>query len=224
MTWSDRPAVFMYAAMLLAAPAHAGEPAAIVEDIAAAGTGLRIMDYVEPGRVVRLKEGEWITLGYLQSCLEERIVGATIRIGLRSSDVEGGSVIRRKVECAGGSLNLSPEQTDKSAGLVFRKPPARFERRKNSSSPDIVLPSRSPVIRLKRSGQTITIERLDRKEPTIQLEVPGIYVDLASRQITMTPGGTYRVSTTRSRAEFRVDASAPEEAGPIIGRLIRLGE
>ncbi len=35
-------------------PAWAGEPSAIVEDLAAPDSGLELMDYVEDGRVIKL--------------------------------------------------------------------------------------------------------------------------------------------------------------------------
>ncbi len=43
--------------------ASAGEPVAIIEALAAEGTGLRFMDYVEEARVIDLGPGGTITLG-----------------------------------------------------------------------------------------------------------------------------------------------------------------
>ena len=45
--------------------ASAGEPVAIVVELAAEGTGLQFMDYVEEGHVLDLGADGTITLGYL---------------------------------------------------------------------------------------------------------------------------------------------------------------
>ncbi len=55
--------------------AVAAGPSAIGEDVNASGAGVAFMDYVKPGRVIRLGAKGTLTLGYLRSCLRETITG-----------------------------------------------------------------------------------------------------------------------------------------------------
>src|SRR5690242_20017959 len=97
-----RPASFAVA--LLAAftagtgAASAAAPVALVEE-ATGSPGVETMDYVEPGKVIRLAAGDQITLSYIKSCWRETIRGGTITVGTEQSSVEGGSVERAKVVC-----------------------------------------------------------------------------------------------------------------------------
>ena len=62
-------------ALLLAAPAFAGAPVAIVEDVKAPSTKLQPMDYLEQGQNFSLNPGETITISYFNSCSVEKIDG-----------------------------------------------------------------------------------------------------------------------------------------------------
>ena len=73
-------------------PAWAEGPTAIVESVAATGTHLKFMEYVEAGTVIRLGIGGSITLGYFRSCWRETIEGGTVTIGVEKSTVVGGTV------------------------------------------------------------------------------------------------------------------------------------
>jgi hypothetical protein len=97
----------------------AGEPVAVVEQIEAPGTGLQFMDFVEVGRLIKLRAGESLTLGYFGSCTQERIVGGTVRIGTDQSSVDGGEITRQQVECDGGRLQLDASASD-SSGVMRR--------------------------------------------------------------------------------------------------------
>ena len=81
--------------------ASAGEPVAIVEDVAAVGTDLQFMDYVEEGRVIELGANGTIMLGYLNSCLLEEIRGGRVVVGRTESAVENSEVRRQRVLCDG---------------------------------------------------------------------------------------------------------------------------
>ena len=96
--------------------AAAGEPVAVVEQIAAPSTGLQFMDFVEVGRLIKLRAGETMSLGYFGSCIQEQIVGGSVRIGTNQSNVDGGEVTREQVECDGGRLPLdAPTATTPAA-------------------------------------------------------------------------------------------------------------
>src|SRR5262245_29898379 len=100
-----------------AAPAHAGDTVAIVEEIQAAGNTLRVMDYLEAGQRIELNPGESVILGYLASCWRERITGGVILVGAEQSEVQGGQVKRSRVECDGGNLQLS-ERVGGESGVL----------------------------------------------------------------------------------------------------------
>ena len=78
------------------------------------------MDYLEQGRRLDLGADGWIEIDYFSSCLHERIVGGSITVGAERSDVSGGSVERRQVECDAGKIALTAAQTERSAGFVQR--------------------------------------------------------------------------------------------------------
>ncbi len=191
--------------------ASAAEPVAIVETLAAEGTGLQFMDYVEEGRVIDLRPGGTITLGYLSSCWVETIRGGRIVVGREQSTVENGEVRRKRVDCDGGAIKLSASETDKSGVMVFRKPPKRR----------LTLYGASPVVLLSGAGGSVTIERLDKAGAQLTLTVEGRFVDLAGSGTALMPGGIYRATVGDVALEFQIDPRAMPGPGPVVGRLLR---
>ncbi len=191
--------------------ASAGEPVAIVEALAAEGTGLRFMDYVEEGQIIDLGPNGTITLGYLTSCRQERIRGGRIVVGRKQSTVENGEVGRQRVDCDGGAIKLSAGEADKSGVMVFRKPPKRR----------LTLYGVSPVVLLSEAGGLVTIERLDRAGAPRTLTIAGHFVDLAVSGTTLAPGGIYRATVGDVALEFRIDPRALPGPSPVVGRLLR---
>ena len=92
-----------------AMPAMATDPSAIVEDTKGK-VDVEFMDYLAPGRVVRLGAADELVLGYLRSCWRETIRGGTVTIGTEQSTVAGGNVKREKVKCEGSKLKLTADQ------------------------------------------------------------------------------------------------------------------
>lgn len=208
---------------LLATPAVAGEPAALVEDVAAKGAGVDFMDYVDAGRVIRLGTGGSLVLSYLKSCVRETVTGGTVTVGLDQSRIEGGKVAREVVSCDGGKLALTTEQSAKSGTMVFRKAPSAG----SLPPPAIVLYGTAPVIDLPGGGDLV-IERLDRPGETLALKIGGqqllrgAFYDMAKTDRTLAAGGLYRASIGDRQMVFRIDANARPGRGPVIGRLLRL--
>ena len=215
-------AVFVAAAA--AAPgggeAVAAGPAAIVEDVGPTVSGVAFMDYVEAGRVIHLGGDGTVALGYLRSCLRETITGGTVTVGGEQSVVEGGSVVRERVECDGGRLELTAEQAGKSAVLVLRKPPASAAGA--IPQPALKIYGTSPVIKLTGSAREVVIERLDRPSEVLKFGVTGRFVDLSAQGKSLKPGGLYRARAGERTIVFKVDAYARPGKGPIVGRLINL--
>jgi hypothetical protein len=210
-------------ALAAARPALAGEPAAIIEEVAAPSLALQVMDYVAAGQVIALKPGESITLGYLASCERERISGGTITVGTTESTVAGGTLQRSRVECDGGTLQLSADQAAKSGVLVFRKNPAKHTDAAGNPlpAPAVTIFSVYPVIDLGAAGR-LTLQRLDAGQPPLQITASQRWVDLATEHRKLAPGGLYRVSAAGRSLIFRVDPGAQQSAGPVVGRLVRL--
>jgi hypothetical protein len=55
--------------------AAAQAPVAVVEDVQGKVTGVEFMDYVAPGKVIKLGPAGMVVLGYMKSCWRETITG-----------------------------------------------------------------------------------------------------------------------------------------------------
>ncbi len=212
-------------AFCLAAPALAETPAAIVEDVQGKVDGIAFMDYVAPGRIIKLGPKASITLSYLKSCQRETISEGVVLVGAEQSTVQLGEVKREKVPCDTNAAKLSEREANQSAATTFRT-----MRSDVKGAPPAKLPTLygvAPLIQAK-SGSTLVIERTDGKEPTIsvplksEIMVGGKFYDFAKAGKTLTPGGSYLAILGAKRYAFQVDASATSSPTPIVGRLLRL--
>ncbi|MET3992409.1 hypothetical protein ABIB94_003484 [Bradyrhizobium sp. JR7.2] len=212
-------------AFCLAAPALAETPAAIVEDVQGKVDGIAFMDYVAPGKIIKLGPKASITLSYLKSCQRETISEGVVLVGAEQSTVQLGEVKREKVPCDTNAAKLSEREANQSAATTFRT-----MRSDVKGAPPAKLPTLygvAPLIQAK-SGSTLVIERTDGKEPTIsvplksEIMVGGKFYDFAKAGKTLTPGGSYLAILGAKRYAFQVDASATSSPTPIVGRLLRL--
>lgn len=207
----------------LAAPAMAETPAAIVEDVQGKVDGVEFMDYVAPGKIIKLGPKAGITLSYLKSCLRETITEGVVLVGAEQSTVQLGNVQRVKVPCDVNAVQLSEREANQSAATTFRT------MRSGANSAPAKLPTIygvAPMIQAK-SGSTLVIERTDGKEPTISVPlksdilVAGKFYDFAKAGKSLTPGGSYLAKIGAKRYTFQVDASATSPPTPIVSRLLR---
>jgi len=212
-------------AFCLAAPALAETPAAIVEDVQGKVDGIAFMDYVAPGKIIKLGPKASITLCYLKSCQRETISEGVVLVGAEQSTVQLGEVKREKVPCDTNAAKLSEREANQSAATTFRT-----MRSDAKGAPPAKLPTLygvAPLVQAK-SGSTLVIERTDGKEPTIsvplksEIMVGGKFYDFAKAGKTLTPGGSYLAILGAKRYAFQVDASATSSPTPIVGRLLRL--
>jgi hypothetical protein len=196
----------------------AQQASAIVEDVQAEAVAVSQFDYVAPGQVIDLGSEGTLTLGYLSSCERERIAGGQVTVGKDQSTVVGGSVKRLKIVCDGGSLQLSPDQSQQSLTVVFRD----FDpsKNKNLPKPQTVIYGTSPVVSVGAAGAAIDIKRIDRSDQPIDLVLPNATVDLATQGIELAPGGLYQAKAMGRGIIFKIDTSA-SGGGPIVGRLLR---
>lgn len=191
--------------------ANAGEPVAIVEELAAVGTDLRFMDYVEEGRVIELGTHGTITLGYLVSCWLEEIRGGRVVVGRTESAVENGEVRRERVLCDGGPIQLSAAEADESGVMVFRRP----------AGERLTLYGASPVISFAGAGGAVVIERLDAPGERHTLTISGRYIDLSDSDTELARGGVYRATAGNAELVFVIDRFAEAGHTPVVGRLLR---
>lgn len=211
-------------AFCVAAPAMAETPAAIVEDVQGKVDGIAFMDYVAPGKIIKLGPKASITLSYLKSCQRETISEGVVLVGAEQSTVQLGEVKREKVPCDTNAAKLSEREANQSAATTFRT------MRSDAKGAPAKLPTLygvAPLVQA-RSGSTLVIERTDGKEPTISIPlrndvmIGGKFYDFAKAGKSLTPGGSYLAILGAKRYAFQVDASATSSPTPIVGRLLRL--
>jgi len=212
-------------AFCLAAPALAETPAAIVEDVQGKVDGIAFMDYVAPGKIIKLGPKASITLSYLKSCQREIISEGVVLVGAEQSTVQLGEVKREKVPCDTNAAKLSEREANQSAATTFRT--MRSDAKGAAPAKLPTLYGTAPLVQAK-SGSTLVIERTDGKEPAIsvplrsEIMVGGKFYDFAKAGKSLTPGGSYLAILGAKRYAFQVDASATSSPTPIVGRLLRL--
>ena len=94
-------------------------PVAVVEEVNGKVVGVEFMDYVRPGKVIKLGPNGSIVLGYMKSCWRETVTGGTVVIGAEESLVHLGEVQRVKFDCDRHGRPLS-DRPREVAGAVFR--------------------------------------------------------------------------------------------------------
>lgn len=210
--------------------ASAGEPVAIVEDVTGAETPLQMMDYLSAGQVIELGEAGIVTIGYFASCSQETVTGGRVTIGTDQSAVEGGQVARAQSLCAGGGVQLSADQAQNGAVMVFRSGNTTGQTAQDSAqpanraeAPEVTVYGTRPVFVTAPSHTILTIERLDAAEPATQrFDLSHGRLDLAQTSAELAPGGIYRAGAGSTGIVFKIDALAAAEGVGLLARLIRL--
>ena len=203
--------------------AAAQAPVAVVEDVQGKVTGAEFMDYVAPGKVIKLGPAGLVVLGYMKSCRRETIAGiGTVIVGAEESMVHLGEVKDSKVQCDSSHSQLIDREVGESAATVVRSMDGKL-----SMSPRFTLYGLSPVVETTGRGKLV-VERLDVKGERYDVDltaasvVRGKFYDFAKTSTTLKPGGTYAASLGSRRAVFLVDRRAEPRPSPIIGRLVRM--
>jgi len=207
---------------VFAAPAKAQVAVAVVEDIKGTPAGIEFMDYVVPGKVIKLGPKDTVVLGYMKSCWHETITGGTVQIGTEQSKVHGGAVARRKVPCDTANRQLDEHLQGASGATIFRS-----SRRapKWRSAEKLVLYGTSPIVEM-RGGGLLTIERLDPPGQPIIIAVDpkslvrGKFYDFAKEHRALKPGALYAARLHGKKKIFSIDRHAKPGSAPVIGRLI----
>ena len=200
----------MVALLFLGTATKAGDFTAIVEE-ASPGAPVQVFSYLPDGHVLDLGADAEIVLGYLHSCVQERLRGGVVTIGRERSEIRDGQRSATKLDC-GASADLSRTEAERGAVLVMRKPA--------SDTGPMRLMSVSPLIAPKKPTSSVRLTRLDRSEPVMTLELHDGVADLAALGKTLSPGGSYRVDTGADSIVARVDRNARAGDEQILPRLL----
>ncbi len=206
--------------LIWVSPVHAGAgaPVAIIEDIRAPSSKLRVMDYLLEGAVIALAKGESLNISYFDSCAVERITGGTVTVGKRKSTVRGKGRLKRKfVECGGANMVLTGRQAARAAGVVMRagKP--------GEKAPKLIVHSRSPVFVFSAGAKELVIESMGRgRAAPHRFSIKGRSVDLAKLGVTLKAGGVYNAKAGARSVIFKVANTARSSARSVVGRLVGL--
>jgi hypothetical protein len=226
MTSKALLAAALTALFALAAPAFAHGPApllptALVEDVNSTTADVEFMDYVGNRQVIKLAPGDVLVLSYLKSCEHETITGGTVTVGMERSDVRDGQVVRAKVACDGGKVQLTSAQANASAASAFRL---------QSADAELTLFACTPVVQLPKSllpeERTLTIQRTDRPGERHEVKLDdavtaaGFY-DLTKSKVSLALGGTYDAGIGGRKLTFHIDANAKSGPAPVVSRLLR---
>ena len=198
-------------------------PVALVEDVRGKVTGADFMDYVVPGKVIKLGPAGVVVLSYMKSCRRETITGAgTVTVGTEESMVQQSEINAIQVRCdSGHSLAIEQEVND-SAATSFRGLDV-----KGSPSPRLALYGLSPIFETTGRGK-LTVERLDLKGERYEIDLGASslvrqkFYDFAKVGRSLKPGGIYAASLGSQRIVFSIDGRAEAGSTPIIGRMVRL--
>lgn len=217
--------VAAFGSVALIPAATAQTPAAIVEDVKGNVAGVEFMDYLQPGKVIKLGASGVIVLSYFASCVRETIKGGVVIVGTEESKVSLAEIESTKVACDASPAQLSDREASQSAATTFRSlapekstaPPAR--------QPTVY--GLSPVFEISGQG-LLVIQRTDAAGPRDEVKldakslIKGKFYDMAKAGKSLTPGASYAASLGAHRIAFKVDPQAKPGATPLAGRLLHL--
>ena len=202
--------VVVISLLLFSSAGEAAEPVAIVEEASAAAP-VRTFSYLSQGQVIKLGAKAELLIGYLNSCVQERVRGGVVKIGQDRSHVTNGHRSAKLLDC-GGAAKLSRAESERGAALVMRKPPV--------VAPKIRLTSTTPFIAPKHPASSVRLTRLDRRETAIKFELRSGVADLAAMGVALRRGGTYRVEAGAASTVVKIAPDARPGGGPILVRLL----
>ncbi len=189
---------------------EATEPVAIVEE-ASADAPVRIFSYLSQGQIINLGPKAELLIGFLRSCVQERVRGGVVKIGADRSHVTNGQRSAKPLDC-GGAAKLSRAESERGAALVMRKPPV--------PAPKIRLTSTTPLIAPRHPASSVRLTRLDRRETAMKLALRSGVADLAAMGVTLRRGGTYRVKAGAASTVVKIAPDAQAGGGSILVRLL----
>ena len=189
----------------------AEEPVAIVEAVSV-DAPVTLFSYLLHGQVISLDADAEVQIGYLHSCVQERVQGGVITIGRERSRVDGGVRTETVLDCRGATAELTQSEIEHSAAIVVRV--------LVSMTPQIRLASTSPFIAPRGEANSVSLSRLDRDESTTTLALRNGTADLAELGVTLDRGGIYRIEAGTASVIVEIAADAQSGNEPILLRLL----
>ena len=196
--------------LLIPSAGKAVEPVAIVEE-ASADAPVKTFSYLSQGQIINLGPKAELLIGFLRSCVQERVRGGVVKIGADRSYVTNGQRSAKPLDC-GGAAKLSRAESERGAALVMRKPPV--------PAPKIRLTSTTPLIAPRHPASSVRLTRLDRRETAMKLALRSGVADLAAMGVTLRRGGTYRVKAGAASTVVKIAPDAQAGGGSILVRLL----
>ena len=218
--------VVLVGMMGFAGSAIAQTPVAVVEEVQGKVTGAEFMDYVVPGKTIKLGQDGSVVLSYMKSCRRETVTGVgTIIVGTEESMVHLAEVSSTRTPCDSAQVHATARATSDVAATVVRSIDEKNAVKSAAPGP-LTLYGASPLVQASGKG-TLVFERIDQKGERQQVELTGTqwkgkFFDLAGTSKSLTPGGTYAATFASRRIVFRVDSLAKPGPTPIVGRLLRM--
>ena len=197
----------------------AASPVAIIEEIISEQKQYGPMDFLFEGMEITLNSGDILILGYFSSCLQEKITGGKVRVGLDKSYVDHGKIIRKIIPCEGGTLNLTEEQSGKSGVLVFRKTSKRSRLIKSTTiNPAFYVP-----LAVNKPFSILTITHLRSKRDIHKIKVTQPVVDLKTLGIVLQNDSKYQAYSGRGSVTFLTPKrSNQNQQNSILSRILIL--
>jgi hypothetical protein len=177
-------------------------------------TGVEPLDLLRKGQQIALGAGAGVIISYLESCQRENIRGGKVVVGRTQSTVEGGEISRRRVACDAAALDLTPEQANQAATLVFREPPLE-------DGVKFRLETRQPLV-IAPSLHEVTLEQIEPMPSHRVVKVVKGVADLTAGRNLLDKGALYRLSGGGKIVVFRIGKEATDAPVPVLQRAIRL--
>ncbi len=208
---------WVFLGLFLLMPTLWAAPAALVEDVSAQGAKVQMLDFVSPGDVVDLGADGSLSLGYLNSCVQEQITGGTVTVGEHESQVTGGKVERSTTQCDGGGLALAANQAVHSGAVAMRDigTETKLKLTVHDLSPLFLLPKAGKVV-IKRVDQTGERHRFRIKSEGDERAT----LDLHKEQVKLAAGGEYMITAGGIALVFQVASDATTGKVGTLGRLV----
>lgn len=192
---------------------------AIVEETSGNVAGVEPLDLLREGRTIALKADAGLIISYLNSCQRENIRGGKVTIGKVQSDIAGGTVDRVRLTCDPVALDLSPEQANQSATLVFRADKT-VSGDPIAAQAKFVMETRQPLV-IAPALNEITLEDLRHAGTKWSVKVAKGIADLTADHKLLDQGGVYRLMGGGRELIFRVGKEATDAPLPLLKRVIR---
>jgi hypothetical protein len=198
---------------LFAMPVNAGDPAALVEDIADSHTDVMFMDLVEEGKKIQLATGEKLVLSYLSSCRQETITGGTVTVGKVESKVVGGQISAKTVPCDTAEVTSAGAE---AGAVVFRARPDGTD----LPEPAKTIYSLYPILRTSAEISEVKLTRLDIRATPELIKLRNGVADMRKLKKRLARKALYLAEAGDRKIVFLVHPKAKSTERAVLSRLI----